>query len=270
MPSDGGKERSGDHLQSSQILSKQLRLAKSTSSSFSLLFADLSIYYAAEVFWLAGRVWVAVKSIGQHRHWIVTGLGMAGFSFLFLRTSRFFWIEVSVLVAFLCTIAFAADWQMMRRVVRNKRWPSGLSNACLGLIYAAILYGFCAFLASLVRFLFPFAAIEIANVYRLKVYASPLLTTVLLALVIGPGEELFWRGYVQSVMEKHFGEKGIVIAVAAYVLAHLSSGNLMLIAAATVCGSYWAFLYWRYRSIQVNIFAHTVWTVAVFILWPLV
>ncbi|MDP6523544.1 MAG: CPBP family intramembrane metalloprotease [Kiritimatiellia bacterium] len=212
---------------------------------------------------------IDVKSIGQHRHWIVTGVGVAAFSLLFLRMSSFFWIEISVLVVLLCSLAFAADFQMMRRVVRLKRWPSGFCSACLGLVYAAILYGVCAFFFALIRFLFPFATTEISNVYKLRVHADPLVTIVLLTVLIAPGEELFWRGYVQSAMERRFGTKGMIPAIAAYSLAHVASGNLMLVTAAAACGLFWAFLYWRYRSIRLNIITHTAWTVAVFIVWPL-
>jgi membrane protease YdiL (CAAX protease family) len=45
--------------------------------------------------------------------------------------------------------------------------------------------------------------------------------------------------------------------------------NLMLIAAAAVCGAFWSLMFMRYKSIWLNIVSHVVWDVMIFLVWPL-
>jgi len=70
-------------------------------------------------------------------------------------------------------------------------------------------------------------------------------------------------------LSQRFGFAGLVLSVAAYSAAHLASMNLMLIAAAAVCGTFWSLMFMRYRSIWLNIVSHVVWDVMVFLIRPL-
>ena len=49
---------------------------------------------------------------------------------------------------------------------------------------------------------------------------------------------------------------------------YLASGNIMLLLAAGVCGLFWGFLYLRTGSILLNVISHTVWDVAIFLIFP--
>ncbi len=53
-----------------------------------------------------------------------------------------------------------------------------------------------------------------------------------------------------------------------YTAVHLASGNIMLVLAAAVCGVFWGWLYLRYRSPVLNIVSHTLWDLAVFVVFP--
>lgn len=44
----------------------------------------------------------------------------------------------------------------------------------------------------------------------------------------------------------------------------------MLILAAGLCGLFWGFLYVQNGSILLNIVSHTVWDVAIFLLFPVI
>ena len=90
-----------------------------------------------------------------------------------------------------------------------------------------------------------------------------------MTLIIGPGEELFWRGYLQrNFQERWGGWKGFLAATAVYALVHAGSGNPMLVLAAAVCGLFWGYLYLRTKSILLVLISHTIWDLAVFILFP--
>ena len=210
-----------------------------------------------------------VKHVRQNCYWVVAAAGVASFSVLFRRADGFLLAGMSTALVGLCCLAFVADSRMVRRVMRLRRWPSGIASTCMGFVFGALLYGICVFLAAIARYWLPSGAADISLIYDLGAYTDPLQAIALLGILIAPCEELFWRGYVQGSMERRFGTKGLVPSVLVYSLAHLASGNTVLILAATLCGAYWAFLYWRYRSLGLNIVAHTTWAVAVFILWPL-
>jgi membrane protease YdiL (CAAX protease family) len=139
----------------------------------------------------------------------------------------------------------------------------------LGLLAAAGLYA--VFFAGdiLARRLLPFAGSGISQVYGFKAGVSPLRVIFLMVLVIGPGEELFWRGYLQrNFQDRWGGVPGFLAATALYALVHAGSGNPMLVLAAAVCGLFWGYLYLRTKSVLLVLISHTVWDLAVFILFP--
>jgi len=82
-----------------------------------------------------------------------------------------------------------------------------------------------------------------------------------LGLVIGPAEELFWRGFVQ-------GRAGYLTAAALYGGAHIVTENATLIGAATIAGAYWGLL----RAIGVPLGAlvvsHVAWDIWIFLIAP--
>jgi membrane protease YdiL (CAAX protease family) len=88
-------------------------------------------------------------------------------------------------------------------------------------------------------------------------------------LIIGPGEELFWRGFVQRRLEIKKGKKsGLVLATALYTVVHIFTGNIILLIAALTCGIFWGWLYQKYRSMIINMISHSLWDVMVFIILP--
>ncbi|MEE8415331.1 MAG: CPBP family intramembrane glutamic endopeptidase [Desulfobacterales bacterium] len=121
------------------------------------------------------------------------------------------------------------------------------------------------------RQIFSFAKSGIENVYAFKSGVSPFRIAVLMVLLIGPGEELFWRGFLQRRLQMEQGRwRGFIIATSIYTLVHLASGNAMLILAAGLCGLFWGFLYVQKGSILLNIVSHTVWDVAIFLVFPVI
>ena len=179
-----------------------------------------------------------------------------------------FWWWMSANLAIL--IGSAAYVSPAFRSSVSKDVRAGLpKKIALGLAAAAVLYA--AFFAGniLARKLFPFAADGIAAVYDFKTGVAPWRVWVLITLVIGPGEEIFWRAYLQRTLSRRTGKwPGLLLATALYAGVHAGSGNIMLILAAAVCGLFWGWLYLRYNSITLNVVSHTVWDVAVFLVWP--
>jgi len=139
----------------------------------------------------------------------------------------------------------------------------------LGIASAVFLY-LVFFIGNILsRKIFPFASAGIDSVYGFRGGASSMRIAVLMLLIIGPGEEVFWRGFIQRRYQEHLGGwKGFLVATGIYAAVHLGSGNIMLVLAALTCGLFWGFLYLRYRSMMLNIISHVIWDISVFLLFP--
>jgi membrane protease YdiL (CAAX protease family) len=110
----------------------------------------------------------------------------------------------------------------------------------------------------------------VGAVYALKSGAPALRVGLLLLLIIGPGEELFWRGYLQRTLKNKLGRaSALPFAVAVYTAVHIASGNPVLVLAAAACGLFWGVLYQRSGSVLLVAVSHTVWDLAVFLVFPL-
>ena len=190
------------------------------------------------------------------------------FSLIFAGITFGFWEQFSVSIAVLSVLAYMHDRDGMKSLfcVSRKRVVYAV---VFGVLSAVFLYALFMFFSFLAEQLFSFAQGDISSVYTLKEGVSSGYIALLLIIIIGPGEEIFWRGYLERHLSQRFGFAGLVLSVAAYSAAHLASMNLMLIAAAAVCGTFWSLMFMRYRSIWLNIVSHVVWDVMVFLIRPL-
>lgn len=205
---------------------------------------------------------------------LVAGAGAVAAA-LFIALFRFrrlgpldFWTWIAANVVLVVVLSLVLDRGYAARLRRDVA-SAPLRKIGTGIASAAVLYAVFAAGRLLALRLFPFAAAGIGSVYALK-SGLPLLRVVLLiALVVGPGEELFWRGFFQhNVAETAGRRRGFILTALLYAAVHLASGNIMLVLAAAVCGLFWGWLYLRFRSPLVNIVSHTLWDLAVFVAFP--
>jgi len=189
--------------------------------------------------------------------------------FIFRRLGPLdFWWWMSANLVLLIGVGTAIDHGYIPSLALDLK--SGLGRKIfLGAVSAAGLYVVFWAGNGMVRQIFSFAGTGITGVYEYKSGASLSRIVLLLALVIGPGEELFWRGFLQRRWQVRFGAvPGLLAAAALYTLVHLGSGNPILILAAAVCGLFWGALYLRTGSILLVAVSHTLWDLAVFIFFP--
>lgn len=93
---------------------------------------------------------------------------------------------------------------------------------------------------------------------------------LVLVLIIAPGEEIFWRGFIQKRLNQHFGMKmSIGLSVFLYASAHLYSGEFILVLAAIIAGLTWSILYAWKRSLPLVIVSHIVFDLLLFVFLPL-
>ncbi|HPO69530.1 MAG TPA: CPBP family intramembrane metalloprotease [Anaerohalosphaeraceae bacterium] len=191
----------------------------------------------------------------------------AGFFVLFRPWTKDipFWPVMTVMTAVLGGGALALDWQMLKAVFRFD-----CSAVILGVGSAIILYGLFWLGYWISSAVLPFAASQVQSVYAVRAGQNPWIITGLLCLIIAPAEEIFWRGFVLHRLSRQFGfAAGLAAAAAVYALVHIWSFNLMLSAAAGICGVYWALLFFLTQNLWSCIISHCLWDVMIFVLFPI-
>ena len=173
-----------------------------------------------------------------------------------------FWVRMTLATGGLGLYALA-----VRPKLRQVR-PTG-RDALAGVLSAAGLYAVFQIGDRVARQVVPKGASEIESIYALRGHAPRWLIALLLAGVIAPGEELFWRGLLQASLAERWGSRrGTVITSACYAAVHLASGNLTLTGAAATAGVFWGVQYALLRRLASNIVSHVLWDIWIFLVAP--
>ena len=145
------------------------------------------------------------------------------------------------------------------------------SEILLGIAIAVALWGAFWIGDKLSQIMFDFARPQVDTIYSMKDGESPWLLTALMLFLIGPAEEIFWRGYVQQTLSERWNPNvGFVVTTLIYAFVHAGSCNFMLTMAALVAGAAWGLLYRLYpQRFTAIILSHALWDVAVFIWFPI-
>lgn len=176
-----------------------------------------------------------------------------------------FWTGMTIAAGLLSTLALYIDRNYLKEIYVFKN-----NHIAIGIISALILYLIFYLGNYLSGLMFTFAGTQVSGIYNNKIQADYLVISLLLLFWIGPAEEIFWRGFVQSNLNKKYGDiKGLLIASLIYALVHIWSFNFMLIMAALLCGLFWGYIYNRYKSVIPVIISHALWDFVIFIVIPI-
>jgi hypothetical protein len=188
----------------------------------------------------------------------VLAIGVAAAFGLFALTFRGqrarFWERMTLTGFVLGTMALANERELRRMRFRWLDLVQGLGSA-------AILYNIFTLGDQIARRVMPRGSKEIKDIYALRTIGPPEEIAARLAAVIGPAEELFWRGFVQR-------RAGGLAAAAAYGGVHVVTGNATLIGAAAIAGIYWGLLRALGMSMPALITSHIAWDIWIFLLAP--
>ena len=120
-----------------------------------------------------------------------------------------------------------------------------------GIVLAAVLWGVFWVGDRLSSMMLGFARGQVDMIYGMRDGENPWVLTVLMLLLIGPAEEIFWRGYIQENFSRRWGANaGFVITTLIYALVHISKFNFMLLMAALVAGAFWGLAYRLFRTVS--------------------
>ena len=182
----------------------------------------------------------------------------------FYLTWSSFWIKISVSAAILAGLSLWLEPN------RKKQLRFDGKAIIIGLISSGALY-FVFWMGKTVSMaIFPFADHQIGGIYGIGEGTPIWIIGVLLFVVTGPSEELYWRGYLQERLMQHFGQgKGWLFATAIYSLVHIWSFNFMLIGAAAVAGVFWGGMYRFLGNLAPVIISHSLWSSVIFAVFPM-
>lgn len=186
-----------------------------------------------------------------------------------------FWHMMVGAAILLSILSFVFGWDIWKQRWQNR--IGGLKyiigQILLGIALAIILWGIFWLGDKLSQWMFPsFARAQVNSIYSIKDGFNPHMVGLLLLLLIGPAEEIFWRGYVQEKLQRSCSKTwiGAVVGIALYTAIHIPSCNFMLIVAAGVCGVVWGGLYWwKPQWFPALLLSHAVWDAAVFVWFPI-
>jgi len=195
---------------------------------------------------------------------LTAGIGAAyvAFGLTFRGPRSRFWQRMTATGLSLGTLSLASSPDLRRTRPRPR-------DAVTGVASAAVLYGVFLVGDRLARTIMPSGDDDIADIYALRTLRPAPEIALRLAVVIGPAEELFWRGFVQPRMQARLGRwPGAAAGSAAYGLAHVVTGNATLVGAASVAGAFWSALAAAGTPMGSLVASHIAWDIWTFLVAP--
>jgi membrane protease YdiL (CAAX protease family) len=186
----------------------------------------------------------------------------AAFAICFRGPRARFWQRMTLTGLGLGSVALVTSRPARRVRIRP-------TDVALGLASAAALYGTFKVGHEFARRFVPGGESQIQGIYALRTIRSRPEIAARLATVIGPAEELFWRGLVQAALMQRYGRwRGAAVATMAYGGVHLVTGNFTLFGAASIAGAHWCALYAAGVPLGALVVSHVTWDVWIFLIQP--
>jgi membrane protease YdiL (CAAX protease family) len=171
------------------------------------------------------------------------------------------WPAIGTVALILGILAICFDFAACQQLLR----PSWKGIA-LGFIVGSLMAVVTHLMYPLFTQVIPQVGVDTAHLY--SAFRTPSMSTATLCL--GPvilGEELVWRGVIQTELARRFGTvHGVVLAAGLYTLVLVPVGSLVLLLTAFACGLIWGAIRARTRSLVAVLVAHILWDV-ILLLW---
>ncbi|HMT12833.1 MAG TPA: CPBP family intramembrane metalloprotease, partial [Ignavibacteria bacterium] len=146
---------------------------------------------------------------------------------MFVLKSFNFWIEMTIAASLLAGLGL---WFNHRsgEAINYRLYYFEPKYIIIGIVSAALLY-LVFYTGDIVsKLILPFADKQVIGVYDNKSLLSPTVIGLLLVFIIGPAEEVFWRGFVQDTLAEKLGDnKGWIVASLIYGGVHIVAMNFM-------------------------------------------
>ena len=179
--------------------------------------------------------------------------------FSFHKTSIFWYM-------FTATMLLLMSYSIINEKMEHE--TSFLSYSMYGIISGILLYSLFWVGHFFINVLdLPFQK-EVTKLYKLYSPTKIWQYLVLFCFIV-PGEELFWRGFVQNRLSKFMDNPySILIGAILYASVQIYSGTFIHTFSALFAGLFWGFLYSWKRSIPLVVVSHLIFDLFIFIAFP--
>jgi hypothetical protein len=172
-----------------------------------------------------------------------------------------FWLKIGLSV--MAVFVYSLFWQRPKISLQPRSFLLGLLSAAI--LYLIFLLGY-----KLAPNILSGSNVQVEGIYSLGAGTNRVLIFLLLFFITGPGEEIFWRGFLQDRLMGRWGTlSGYLITTTIYAGVHVFSLNLVLILAALVAGAFWGLLYLWKRDLLIQIISHSFWSAVIFAVAPI-
>lgn len=210
----------------------------------------------------------SAPNMPMKRVWIGVGVAAVLWFVMFSEWIPFevpFWTTMCIAGTILTTLSFCFCKEL--RSDFHFDWK----EVAIGIGMAIIFW--CVFWVAdkIAAWMFDFARPQVDGIYGLKDGENPWVIGAMLLFLIGPAEEIFWRGFVERRMiQRHGALKGFIFATLIYAGIHIWSFNFMLFMAALVIGALWGAFYMLFpKHLTALVISHSVWDFMAFVLFPI-
>jgi hypothetical protein len=177
------------------------------------------------------------------------------------------WLAVGTTSVALGTMALALDWRELRPLFAWRIRPL-LAGLLVGIAMTALTYVLYPAFERSVPGLSRDRDILYSRLHAASAAADRWRRLALLPILVG--EEVVWRGLIQSALAGRRGAlTGVVIGAALYAAAQSPAGSPLLVLTALACGLVWGSLRAATRSLWGPILAHAIWDGAVLFIAPI-
>jgi membrane protease YdiL (CAAX protease family) len=174
------------------------------------------------------------------------------------------WVAIGGAASVLGGAALVLDGAAARKALR----PS-IRLVAVGASAGAMMVAGTYLLYPALASILPFIATDTARLYASFRTLPPVVAALALLPVI-IGEELVWRGVVQTELTRRLGPwRGVTLAALAYAVVHAPLGSPLLVTVALLCGMAWGTLRAVSSSLVPSLVAHMLWDILVFLWLPL-
>ncbi|MHA2298405.1 MAG: CPBP family glutamic-type intramembrane protease [Candidatus Hodarchaeales archaeon] len=216
---------------------------------------------------------------------IVYTITIVLFTIMFNITFISFWANYCLISLFLLVIALFLDRERiitkLKRGIKDWRqsiWRSGTWAFLMFLfLWIVHLYGIVLILTYLM---------QLEDIYNLLAIFSPesglldkaliefinrLIVIVTSFTIIGPCEEIFWRGYFQQKVEDLQGNPSSALLTTSllHAFVFIAKGNMILFTGLFLANIIWGYLYIKNRVIVDSALSHGLVLVLVLVVFPL-
>jgi membrane protease YdiL (CAAX protease family) len=177
--------------------------------------------------------------------------------FTFLTPYLDFWTKISISTALLLGLAYPKR--------KNIRLSPSLTGLVVGVVSALALYSFFWSGYQVAKEIPGFTQ-TISSVYDFRNGAATSTIAILLLFPTAPGEEVYWRGFIQRRLGEVLSPaKGLVLASVIYSSIHLATLNPSLMLVALIGGLVWGYIYIRSGNVFPALVSHIVFDELIFV-----